>query len=798
MLRIRSAFTNNLKHIDVDIPLGKLTVITGVSGSGKSSLAFDTIYEEGRRRYLMFGGLETETNQTCGQITGLSPTVALEQRVIRQTNIRSTVGSKSQMIHGLAYLYAKYGEYHGLDQSHGMSQNTMSGLEFFNRNTTKGMCLRCIGRGYITQINGEKMLQPCSQRLSELFQGKIVRKKEYVRQLTLFCTKHQLDFETRIQELSDTQRTELLNGDEAIGFDGLEAMFRDYTGDTMFSKGRKHSDIYRMYTKRCVCQKCKGYGLGEKALNTYIQGKHIGELAELTITELKAFIQGLPINEDGVIRGIVKKADWMEDAGLSHLSLERTVPTLSGGEVQRLFLVSCLITNLQSLIFVFDEPTIGLHEIEKQRLIQVIRKLVENHNTVIVVEHDKNFMEQADYIVDIGPGAGEYGGQLMFQGSYQKFLNCNDSVTSCYLNSSCQMWTSARSRKVDWKDALTLENVTIHNLQSVSTRIPLGVMVGIAGVSGSGKSSLISDALVPILKKNLKNRFVDLSAETEEDLEEDTGLGNIEVQGIEKIVKYMIADQKPIGRKSTSTPISYLGGLERIRDLLAGTSYAKEHDYRKGLFSKNSEGRCLCCQGLGEIPIDIGLGNQLFIRCGDCDGTGYVPEALEVNYNGKTIYEIMQMSFAEAKYFFKQDKKLSALMTVMVRVGMGYMKLGQKITAISGGEAQRIKLAKELSQSTGGCLFILDEPTTGLSFQDTDHLMRLLNDIVDAGNSMIIIEHDTDVLKNCDYLIELGPGGGTAGGRIIASGTVNEIKKNTDSVIAKYLNDEADCRNDKK
>lgn len=781
MLRIRNAFTNNLKHIDVDIPLGKLTVITGVSGSGKSSLAFDTIYEEGRLRYLMFSGLETETNQTYGEITGLSPTVALEQRVIRQTNIRSTVGSKSQMIHGLAYLYAKYGEYHG------MRQNTMSGLEFFDRNTTKGMCLRCIGRGYITQINGEKMLQPYSQRLSELFQGKIVRKKEYVRQLTLFCTKHQLDFETRIQELSDTQRNELINGDTAIGFDGLEAIFRDYTGDTMFSKGRKHSDIYRMYTKRCVCQKCKGYGLGEKALNTYIQGKHIGELAELTITELKAFIQSLSMNEDGVIKGIVKKAELMEEVGLSHLSLGRTVPTLSGGEVQRLFLVSYLITNLQSLIFVFDEPTIGLHEIEKQRLIQVIRKLARNHNTVIVVEHDKNFMEQADYIVDIGPGAGEYGGQLMFSGSYEKFLSCKDSVTSCYLNSSCKMQTSAKRRKVDLNYALKLENITIHNLQSVSTMIPLGVMVGIAGVSGSGKSSLISDALVPILKKNLQNRFVDLSAEEDEASEEDTGLGNVDVQGVEKIEKCIIVDQKPIGRKSTSTPISYLGGLGRIRELLANTSYAKEHDYGKGLFSKNSEGRCLCCQGLGEIPIDIGLGNQLFLRCEDCDGTGYVSEALEVNYNGKNIYEIMQMSFAEAEAFFKQDKKLSALMTVMVRVGMGYMKLGQKTTAISGGEAQRIKLAKELSQSTRRCLFILDEPTTGLSFRDTDHLMRLLNDIVDAGNSMIIIEHDTDVLKNCDYLIELGPGGGAAGGRIIAAGTVKEIKKNPDSVIAEYL-----------
>lgn len=578
----------------------------------------------------------------------------------------------------------------------------------------------------------------------------------------------------------------MIEGDAAMGFDGLEAIFRDYTGDTMFSKGRKHSDIYRMYTKRCVCRKCKGYGLGEKALNTCIQGKHIGELAELTITELKAFIQSLPM-KDGVIQGIVKKAELMEEVGLSHLSLERTVPTLSGGEVQRLFLVSCLITNLQSLIFVFDEPTIGLHEIEKQRLIQVILKLVENHNTVIVVEHDKNFMEQADYIVDIGPGAGEYGGQLMFQGSYEKFLRCKDSVTSCYLNGSCRLQTSAKGRKVDLDYALRLENVTIHNLQSVSAVIPLGVMVGIAGVSGSGKSSLISDALVPILKKHLRNRFVDLSAEEEEDSEEDVVVGNVDVQGIEKIEKCSIVDQKPIGRKSTSTPISYLGGLERIRELLADTTYAKEHDYGKALFSKNSQGRCLCCQGLGEIPVDMGLGNPLFLSCEDCGGTGYVSEALEVSYQGKNIYEIMKMSFGEAEAFFKQDKKLSALMAVMVRVGMGYIKLGQKTTAISGGEAQRIKLAKELSHSTRGCLFILDEPTTGLSFRDTHHLMGLLNDIVDGGNSMIIIEHDTDVLKNCDYLIELGPGGGTAGGRIIAAGTVKEIKENPGSVIAEYL-----------
>lgn len=783
MLQMKGVYTNNLKHIDVAIPLHKLTVITGVSGSGKSSLAFDTIYEEGRRRYLMFSGLETEANQTYREITGLSPTVALEQRVIRQTNVRSTVGTKSQIIHGLAYLYAKYGTY--LGKQKGM----VPGLEHFNRNTTKGMCLRCIGKGYITQVDTDKMLKPHSQRLSDLFQGKIVRKREYVRQLNAFCEKHCLTLDTKIQELSDSQREELLAGDATIGFEGLEALFHDYTGNTMFSKGRKHGDIYDMFIQRCICPKCSGYGLGEKALNTYIGGKHIGEAANLTITELLAFIRELLIDGEGVIKGILKKAALLEEVGLSHLSLSRNVTTLSGGELQRLFLVSYLITNLQSLIFIFDEPTIGLHEVEKQRLIKVIHKLVENHNTVIVVEHDKNFMECADYIVDIGPGAGEYGGQLIFQGSYQKFLNNRQSNTSCYLNGSRKLLKREHYREITLSHAISLHNVSTHNLQSVSVTIPLNIMVGIMGVSGSGKSSLISDTLVPLLKKKLQNNFIDMSIEEEERQEalENVSIENVVVQGIEKIEKCIIVDQKPIGRKSTSTPISYLGGLSRIREILANTPYAKEQGYSEGMFSKNSSGRCMHCQGLGEIPINIGLGNELYLRCEDCEGTGYVPEALEVKFQEKNIYEIMKLSFLEATEFFKQDNKLHALFQVMVNVGMGYMKLGQKTTTISGGEAQRIKLAKELSQSTKNCLFILDEPTTGLSFQDTDRLMKVLHDIVDQGNSMIIIEHDTDVLRGCDYLIELGPGGGTAGGQVIATGTVSDLKENPQSVIAKYL-----------
>lgn len=780
VLRIESAHVNNLKNIDVEIPLNKLTVITGVSGSGKSSLAFDTIYEEGRRRYLMFSGLEAESNQEYREITGLSPTVALEQRIIRQTNVRSTVGSKSQIIYGLAYIYAKYGRTLEGRNDIGM------GIEYFNKNTTKGMCRSCIGKGYIIKIDYEKMLQPYEKKISELFKNNIVRKKEYINQLNLFCKKNQITFDTTIDALSEDQREELLIGDSSIGFDGIVALFNDYTGNTVFSKGRKHSDIYEMYTNRCTCEKCNGYGLSKKALNTKIQGKHIGEVCDLTIPALKVFIQKIS-KEDSIIHGMLKKIEIIEEVGLSHLSLSRNVTTLSGGELQRLFLVSYLITNLQSLIFIFDEPTIGLHEIEKHNLMKSIYKLVKNKNTVIIVEHDKYFMECADYIIDIGPGAGENGGQVIFQGNYHDFLSCKRSNTACYLNGTRKIRIKNQNRAINSSKTLSLHNVSTHNLKSVSIDIPLNVMVGIAGVSGSGKSSLISDTLVPILKMKMKNKFVDLSLEEAEEQYENSDFDGTTLQGIENLTKCIIVDQKPIGRKSTSTPISYLGGFTRIRELLASTSYAVSHGYNEGLFSKNSNGRCQCCLGLGEIPVNIGLGNEIYIRCDECEGTGYVSEALEVKYKDKNIYDIMLMSFSEAAEFFKEDKKLSKLFDIMVSVGMGYMKLGQKTTTISGGEAQRIKLAKELSQSIQNCLFILDEPTTGLSFQDTDHLLDLLNTIVDYGNSMIIIEHDIAVLENCDYIVELGPGGGQTGGNIIAAGTVCEIRKNKNSLISKYF-----------
>lgn len=774
-LLIQLAAVNNLKEISVSIPLNKLTVITGVSGSGKSSLAFDTIYEEGRRRYLMFNGLEVEANQTCKSITGLSPTVALRQNTIRQTNTRSTVGTRSQINQALAFLFAKYGD---------NIENRKYGIEYYNRNTTKGMCLNCLGMGYMTKIDYDRFITPKSQKLCELLQGRILKKRIYRQQLESFCHYFNLTFETRLSELNSHQQDILIYGDDQAGFDGLELIFNDFTGNSMFSSGRKHMDIYNTYTKKCMCEYCNGFGLGRYALNSFIKGKHIGELQKMSLWDLENFLTGLKSEHEIIlIDGIIEKIRLLIEVGLSYLTLDRSVSTLSGGEMQRLFLASYLITNLQSLIFVFDEPTIGLHETEKIKLFNVIYKLIDQGNTVIVVEHDKNFIERADYIIDLGPGAGINGGNVIYQGEYSGFME-SESTTAKYLSGKKSINVNDFSRKINFHQCLELKNACTHNLKNINVKIPLGIMVGVAGVSGSGKSSLITDTLVPLLKKELCNKFI---VEDDDSIEDNEFFEGELLVDKSLVSKCIVIDQKPIGRKKNSTPISYIGGLDRIRELLASQESALDKGYDAGMFSKNSKGKCSVCKGEGALFYNIGLGSELTIPCEECMGTGYIQEALEIRIQGKNVYDIMQMSFIEAASFFHFDKKMSKILTTMVEVGMGYIKLGQRATTLSGGEAQRIKLAKELSNRTKNGIFILDEPTTGLAFADIEKLLELLNQMVEQGNSLIIVEHDTSVLRNCDYIVELGPSGGEAGGNIIACGSPKEVADFPDSLLSMFL-----------
>ncbi|MCR8645461.1 excinuclease ABC subunit UvrA [Paenibacillus sp. N1-5-1-14] len=792
-IEIKGARIHNLKDIEVRIPRNKLTVITGVSGSGKSSLAFDTLYEEGKRRYLQFSGEQymVETTPKFDTITGLSPTVAVEQRVIRQSNPRSTVGTRSKVGHLLAVLYSAYG-YRQPMHDDGLPLS----MEFFQKNSPKGMCVKCLGTGRYNEINEDAIIK-LDVPIKSFFNGFLMKHRLYRVNFKKFCELHQIDVNHTIGTLSDDLLVLFKYGCRRSGFVGAVVFFQDMQKHVT-SKYIRHNgadkeiDIFGVKAIHVTCPKCKGSGLGEQALHTTILGRKITDLENMYIDELLNFF----IHHRGELPGknlideIIMKLKCMIDVGLHHLALSRQVPSLSGGEIQRLFLASFIIAEMDSIIFIFDEPTIGLHEVEKQNLIQIIQNLVKRGNTVVAVEHDENFMRAADYIIDIGPDAGIYGGERIFQGSLDEFMLCNNSRTAPYLAGAKVVNLKPNDRTISNQKMLTIEHANLHNLRDVSVSIPLGVMVGIAGVSGSGKSSLIHDTLVPKLKQLLKNKLVH---EVDDD-EISSMIDDVSVTGTEHIKKCIVVDQKQIGRSRTSCPATYTGIMERVRTIFAKRPEALENGYAAGLFTVNSQGGCRACKGEGFKNFYIGFGNSIEVDCEMCGGTGYVEEALSVKIEGKNIKDILAMSVTEAADFFGReesesyDKTISNILDTLMRVGMGYITLGQKTPTISGGEAQRIKLAKELCKQKGsGNVYILDEPTTGLSFYDTDRLIELMHQLVDAGNTMIVTEHDPYVLANCDFIIEMGPGGGSDGGYVLAQGTPQELSSNKDSIIGKYL-----------
>lgn len=771
-IEIKNAVIHNLKGVDVKIPKNRLTVITGVSGSGKSSLAFDTLYEEGHRRYLMFSGtqLMVEGESAFDEITGLSPTVAVEQRIIRQSNPRSTVGTKTKLSAMLAALFAVYGD---LDAAYNDGRPLEASM--FQRNSPKGMCVKCLGKRKLPHVYEEKVLSDYSIKLRDVLKGQ-VDGGAYDRFIWRFEKATGISSEKRLEELSEEELMTFKYG--SVNSKG----FITWLGDVWsWSQGKKNWGARLNCVENRPCPKCNGTGLGAQAAHTTIFGKTIIELEEMYISDLLGFLKTADINKSPLLEELITKLSCMVEVGLHHLSLSRPVPTLSGGEIQRLFLASYILAEMDSIIFVFDEPTIGLHEVEKENLIRIIKRLIETGNTVVCVEHDANFMREADYIIDMGPKAGIYGGMKIYEGGYEEFLSCNVSKTAPYLTEKKGFKIKSKYRTLSEKK-LRIEGANTHNLKNVSVDIPLGVMVGVAGVSGSGKSSLISDTLVPKLKELLKTKCI---MEESEEIEVDVLL-----QGVEHIKKCYVIDQRPIGRSKTSCPATYTGIFDKVRALYAECEDAQRAGYLPGMFSRNSEGGCPACKGDGVIHYHMGLGNFMDIKCEDCEGTGYVPEALTVYIDGKNIKDILEMSVDEACDFFKEkDKSIYIMLDVLRRVGMGYIKLGQETPTISGGESQRIKLAKELAKGKAGkqCLYIFDEPTTGLSLYDSEKLLVLLNELVDMGNSVIITEHDPYILSNCDYILELGKGGGNEGGNVIACGTPTQLKNNGESIIGRYL-----------
>ena len=549
-----------------------------------------------------------------------------------------------------------------------------------------------------------------------------------------------------------------------------------------------------------VCSECHGFRIGEEARNVLLNGKHIGHLGQMTIAELYQFLTSLSKEAvlsafgKNLLQEVLAKTSSLLKFRLGHLSLFREMPTLSGGEIQRIFLTCHLDSKLDSLIYILDEPTSGLHESEKIDLLRSIKGLKELGNTVIVIEHDRNMIEMAEHIIDIGPKAGIEGGQVVYQGNLDGLLQCRQSITGQYLSGAVALPQRAKQNLTADKltKYLTVRHAQTNNLKDITVSFPLGALVGIAGVSGSGKSSLISNTLIPMLKRYLKVKKGSRPETAEKEI-----FDNIPVkikaiaerlEGAQHISGYAEVAQVPIGRNNNSNPATYLGIWDKIRQLFARQPEAIEQDLAAGHFSFNSKGACSKCGGSGRDTIWLGGSLSTSVICPDCQGKRYNDQALAVKYNDKSILDVLAMSVSAAVIFFKNTPGIVTPLRVLERIGMGYIKLGQPTPTLSGGEAQRLKLAKEIGKRRKGRIFyVLDEPTTGLSMYDTAKLLQLLDELVVQGNSVIVIEHDPLVLSSCDWIIELGPQGGTAGGEIIAEGIPQLLKANHKSVTGRYL-----------
>ncbi len=806
-ITIKGARIHNLKGFDISIPKNKLVVATGVSGSGKSSLVFDIIFEEGRRQYLRSLGIlaRVDDEDKFDSISGICPTIAVQQSIIRQSNPRSTVGSRTNILNMLAVLYAGEGQIScslcGTPVDDNLTCRECGNVEerlaasYFSYNAPNGMCLKCSGRGAYFEINMKKLVPNDHTTLEQIFDtvgvtpgyAKLLHKrfKDYLK--------------TPFSQIPDQVKAEIIYGHHVKG--NYEK--RSYCLTRIFqSRLYRNQGLDGVYTMS-VCSECHGFRVGEEARRVLLNGKHIGELGVMTISQVQEFLQALPQQKmlaslgKNLLGEILGKTNNLIKSRLGHLSLYREMPTLSGGEIQRLFLNSHLDSKMDSLIYILDEPTVGLHESEKAELLKAIKALEELGNTVIVVEHDRNTIEMAEHIIDIGPKAGIEGGQVIYQGDLAGLLQCKESITGQYLSGQVAMPARAASgaNLIDKATpCLTVRHAKTNNLVDVTVSFPLGALVGIAGVSGSGKSSLVSDTLVPLLKGYFHDRWENERADTEEnEIDDSTESAVIEtvadkLEGVEHISGYAEVSQAPIGRNVNSNPASYIGIWDKIRGLFARQPEAIRQNLSAGHFSFNSKGACSVCGGSGREKIWLGGDNFIYNTCNECHGKRYNDTALSVRYKDKNILDILEMSVSEAVGLFSDHRGIVSTLKVMERIGMGYVKLGQPTPSLSGGEAQRIKLAKEIGRRReGNILYVLDEPTTGLSLYDTAKLIQLLDELVAKGNSVIVIEHDLAVLESCDWIIELGPGGGAEGGRIIAEGLPQALKENPKSITGRYL-----------
>lgn len=758
-IKIHGARIHNLKNIDLTIPKRQLVVITGVSGSGKSSLAFDILFQEGKNQYLrsigILAGLDNEDR--FDSIEGIGPTVAVCQNTIRQSNPRSTVGTKTGILNELALIYASDGK---VLEEHKKLLSPGS----FIYTTADGMCINCKGRGSYYDINLRQLIPNKTTTLLEVYKGLKVTSGF----LRILKKKYGMYFDTSFWQLPEDIQDEVVYGTYDNGKQSycLERILRN-----AYEKGEDVAEVYA----KTICPDCQGERVCYDAREVFFHGKRIGQLGKMTLTELLDCLQEISREElsqfsRNVMKNVQQKLKQLIKFRLGHLTLYREMSSLSGGEAQRILLHMHLESRMDSLIYVFDEPMAGLHPSEKQSMIEAVKELRNLGNTVIVVEHDKEMISQADYIIEIGPKAGIEGGKVVYQGNYKDYVKA-DTLLSRYLSKKCVM--PERESRIDTfekEDCIIIKHANVHYLKDFTVVFPLHAMVGIAGLSGSGKSSLIEDTLLKRVASAKKYGHAS------------------NIIGVERISNFAKISQEPIGRSASSTPASYVGIWDKIRELFAKQPEAKIRNMNAGYFSFHSKGACPDCGGSGYERIFLTSDFSVDKLCKTCNGKRFQAESLLVKYKGKTITDVLDMSIAEAVLFFTDQSAIAKSLRILEQMGMGYLALGQPTSSLSGGEAQRVKLAKELGkQREGNMLYVLDEPTTGLSLYDTALLLKLLDQLIKNGNSVIIIEHNIDVLKNCDYIIELGPEGGDMGGEIIAKGTPDELIDNPNSKTGRYF-----------
>ena len=668
----------------------------------------------------------------------------------------------------------------------------------FSFNAPFGACPDCDGIGVKLEVDKDLVVPDDTKTLNEgaLAPWNPISSKYYPTMLQQACEAFGIDMDTPFKELSDKDKKIILYGagdrefhfkfesdfgglkDIDTTFEGVipnvERRYRETNSD--FTR-----DVMRQYMTSLTCQTCHGYRLNEQALSVKIAGKHIGEVSDFPINESLNFFENLTFSEQNqeIARPILKEIDdrltFLKNVGLDYLTLSRSARTLSGGEAQRIRLATQIGSNLSGVMYVLDEPSIGLHQRDNDRLIASLKKMRDLGNTLIVVEHDEDTMRAADYLIDIGPGAGENGGQVIAAGTPKQVEKKRNSLTGQYLSGKKYIAIPSERRKGNGKK-IVVKGASENNLKNIDVGFPLGEFIAVTGVSGSGKSTLVNMILKRALAQKLNHNS------------EKPGKYQ-KIEGVENIEKIIDIDQTPIGRTPRSNPATYTGVFDDIRGLFAQTNQAKLRGYGKGRFSFNIKGgRCEACKGDGIIKIEMNFLPDVYVPCEVCHGTRYNSETLEVEYKDKNIADILNMTVSEALTFFEPIPKIKRKLQTIVDVGLGYVKLGQPATTLSGGEAQRMKLASELhKKSNGKTFYILDEPTTGLHSEDIKRLLEVLQRLVDKGNTVLVIEHNLDVIKTADYLIDLGPEGGDGGGQIVATGTPEEVIKVNDSYTGKYL-----------